>query len=106
MGVAAPAPPRSRGVLIFLIVATIVFGLSLFPAAMAVMMSPMAFDAGESAQAWTFVLAVWTYPVLVIIGLIAAWIFYAGRFYKTAVVCSLLPLADVLFIAALFTVWS
>jgi hypothetical protein len=89
------APPpvrRSRGVRIYLIVATVLFGLSLLPAAMAALMSPMAFDAGESQEAWTFVLLVWASPVLVILGLLAAWILYAARACRTAVAISLLPL--------------
>ncbi len=100
------APRRSRGVMIFLIVATVLFGLSLLPAAMAVMMSPMAFDAGESREAWTFVLSVWAYPVLVILGLLMAWIFYTARAYRTAIAFSLLPLLDVAVLVALFFVWT
>ena len=91
----APTPSRPRGVLIYLIVATIVFGLSLLPAALAVMMSPMAFDAGQSREAWTLVILVWAYPVLVIAGLLAAWILYSFKAYRTAVAVSLLPLLDV-----------
>ena len=91
-----PSPPaRRRGVLIFLIVATIVFGLSLLPAAMAVLMSPMAFDAGPSREAWTMAIIIWAYPVLVILGLLLAWILYASRSYRTAILCCLLPLLDV-----------
>jgi hypothetical protein len=105
IAVPAPSPPRRRGTLVFLIVATIVFGLSLLPAAMFVLVSPMAFDSGESKEAWTFVLAVWAYPVLVLVGLIAAWIFYAVRLYRTAVVFSLLPLLDVAFLAVMFAAW-
>ena len=100
----APTPSRPRGVLIFLIVATIVFGLSLLPAAMAVMMSPMAFDAGQSREAWTLVVLVWAYPVLVIVGLVVAWILYAFKAYRTAIAFSLLPLLDVAAFAVLFVV--
>jgi hypothetical protein len=103
----APAPARrSRGVLIYLIVATIVFGLSLLPAAMAAMMSPMAFDSGESPEAWTLVLLVWSYPVLVLVGLLVAWILYASRAYRTAIAFSLLPLLGVAALAVLFAVWG
>ena len=92
----APTPsPRSRGVLIYLIVATILFGLSLIPAAMGVLMSPMVFDAGESREAWSMAIIIWAYPVLVILGLLLAWILYASRSYRTAILCSLLPLLDV-----------
>ncbi|HEY7215472.1 MAG TPA: hypothetical protein VIC28_12630 [Thermoanaerobaculia bacterium] len=101
-----PPPRRSRGVRIYLIVATALFGLSLLPAAMAALMSPMAFDAGESREAWTFVLLVWAYPVLVILGLLAAWILYAARAYRTAIAASLLPLLDGAALAALFMIWG
>ena len=98
MDTAQPAPtpsPRSRGVRIYLIVATILFGLSLLPAAMAVLMSPMAFDAGASREAWTMAIIIWAYPVLVILGLLLAWILYAARSYRAAIAASLLPLLDV-----------
>ncbi|MFP5287984.1 MAG: hypothetical protein ACLGI9_19765 [Thermoanaerobaculia bacterium] len=102
-----PAPARrSRGVLIYLIVATILFGLSLLPAAMAAMMSPMAFDAGESPEAWALVLLTLSYPVLVLLGLLVAWILYARRAYRTAIAFSLLPLLNVAALAVLFTVWG
>jgi hypothetical protein len=92
---APPPAPRSRGALIYLIVATILFGLSLLPAAMGLIMSPMAFDAGFSRTAWTIVILVWSYPVLVLVGLLVAWILYKARSYRAAVAFSLLPLLDV-----------
>jgi len=42
-------------------------------------LSVMAFDSGESSQAWTFVIAVWSYPIWPIGFTIAAWISYARR---------------------------
>ena len=103
----APAPAsRTRGVRIYLIIATIVFGLSLLPAALAVLVSPMAFDAGESREAWAFVITVWTYPVLVLLGLLGAWILYARRAYRAAIAFSLLPLLAVAAFAVLFFVWQ
>jgi hypothetical protein len=103
---APPPARRSRGVLIYLIIATVVFGLSLLPAAMAVIMSPMAFDAGESRQVWTLVLLLWAYPVLVILSLLAAWILFAVRAHRTAIAVSLLPLLDGIVLAALFMSWG
>lgn len=101
----APTPaPRSRGVRIYLIVATIFLVLSLLPAAMAVLVSPMAFDAGPSRQVWSLAIIVWAYPVLVILGLVVAWILYAARAYRTSVAFSLLPLLDVVALVVLFVV--
>lgn len=85
---------RRQGVLTYLIVATILFGLSLLPAAVGAMMSLMAFDTGPSRMAWTFVILVWAYPALVILGLLLAWIFYAAKAHRAAIACSLLPLLD------------
>jgi hypothetical protein len=47
-------------------------------------LSVMAFDSGESPQVWTFVIAVWSYPVWPIAFAIAAWIAYARKKDKTA----------------------
>ena len=97
---------RSRGALIYLIIATAVLGLSLLPAAMAVMFSPMAFDSGQSAQTWTLVLLVWAYPVLVVLGLLAGWVLYAIRAYRTSVALTLLPLLDAVVLAVFFMLWG
>lgn len=86
---------RRQGVLAYLIVATILFGLSLIPAAVGSLMSLMAFDTGPSRMAWTWVILVWAYPALVILGLLLAWILYAARAHRAAIACTLLPLLDV-----------
>lgn len=95
-----PAPAsRRQGVLVYLIVATILFGLSLIPASVGALMSLMAFDTGPSRMAWTVVSLAWAYPALVILGLLLAWIFYAIRANRAAIACSLLPLLDFVAIA-------
>ena len=42
-------------------------------------LSVMAFDSGVSAEAWAFVIAVWSYPIWPIGFAIAAWITYARK---------------------------
>jgi hypothetical protein len=42
-------------------------------------LSVMAFDSGVSAEAWTFVIIVWSYPIWPIAFAIASWIAYARK---------------------------
>jgi hypothetical protein len=42
-------------------------------------LSVMAFDSGVSTEAWTFVIAVCSYPIIPLILIIIAWIAYAKR---------------------------
>ena len=42
-------------------------------------LSFMAFDSGESPQAWAFVITVWSYPIFPILMAIGTWIAYARR---------------------------
>jgi len=42
-------------------------------------LSVMAFDSGVTAEAWTIVIAVWSYPIIPLILIIIAWIAYAKR---------------------------
>lgn len=101
----APTPvSRRQAVLTYLIVATILFGLSLIPASVGALMSLMAFDTGPSRIAWTMVSLAWAYPALVILGLLLAWIFYAVKAHRAAIACSLLPLLDFVAIAVFWMV--
>jgi hypothetical protein len=95
--------PRSK-TLVYLIVVTVVLGLSLVPAAMGVLMSPMAFDAGVSAAAWSFVGIVLAYPVLVLIALTGAWIAYARGRHRGAILFTLLPALDLVALGIFFAV--
>jgi hypothetical protein len=56
-------------------------------------LSVMAFDSGVTTEAWTIVIAVWSYPVIPIILVIAAWIAYARRKNTSAAVLSGLSFA-------------
>lgn len=42
-------------------------------------LSVMAFDSGVSKEAWTFVILVWSYPLVPLALTITAWIAYAKR---------------------------
>ena len=53
-------------------------------------LSVMAFDSGQSAQAWLFVGLVWAYPLVPLVLAIAAWIAFAFRKNTLAVVLSTL----------------
>ncbi len=70
----------SRGpVLIWLIVSQLIALASLVFWLLVAGLSVMAFDSGVSAEAWTFVIAVWSYPIWPISFAIASWIAYARK---------------------------
>ncbi len=77
---ATPLPvPRRRGLLIRLVVATIV-GLLLFGVSIPfALTSFMVFDAGETTLAWIEFTVAWLVPLVLILGLIVAWISFAAR---------------------------
>jgi cytochrome bd-type quinol oxidase subunit 2 len=57
---------------------------SLFFWLLAAGLSVMAFDSGETQQAWNFVIAVWAYPIWPLVFVIASWVAYARRKDKLA----------------------
>ena len=74
------APPSKRtGLTIWMILSQILAVLSLIPWLLMAGLSVMAFDSGVTAEAWAVVIAVWSYPILPILLVIAAWIAYARR---------------------------
>ncbi len=99
MDVAQPVPPvperGRRATRILLIVATVLYGLSLVPAAFMVMMSPMMFDAGPSPEVWTMFGLVVGYPVLVLVTIVLGWVLFAYKKYRAALIVSLLPILEV-----------
>ena len=91
-----PVPEKGRGTTkVLLIVATVLYGLSLLPAAMMVLMSPMMFDSGESPKLWTIFGLVVGYPVLVLLTLVVAWVLFVKKKYRAALIVSLLPILEV-----------
>lgn len=72
--------PRSRtGLLIWMVVSQLLMLGSLLIWLLVAGLSVMAFDSGVTAEAWTVVIAVWSYPIIPIVLVIAAWIAYARR---------------------------
>jgi hypothetical protein len=74
----APQPKRT-GLVIWMIVSQLLTLGSLAIWALVAGLSVMAFDGGVTTEAWVFVLLVWSYPVIPLILVIAAWISFAKR---------------------------
>lgn len=80
-----PNPLSSRKpILIWLIISQVLALASLFFWLVMAGLSVMAFDSGESPEAWAFVIAVWSYPIWPIVFAITAWIAYARKKDKLA----------------------
>ena len=89
-------PEKRRGTTrVLLIVVTVLYVLSLLPAGMLVITSPMIFDAGESPKLWTIFGLVVGYPVLVLLTLVVAWVLFVKKKYRAALIVSLLPILEV-----------
>jgi len=84
--------PR-KGLLIWMIVSQVLALLSLVIWLLMAGLSVMAFDSGVSLEAWTFVIVVWSYPIIPIVLVIFAWRAYAKRRNKLAAVLSGLSFA-------------
>jgi hypothetical protein len=74
-----PKPASRNPILIWLIVSQIMAAASLIFWLLVAGLSVMAFDSGVSAEAWTFVIIVWSYPIWPIAFTIASWIAYARK---------------------------
>ena len=85
-----------RPILIWLIVSQLLALASLFFWLFAAGISVMAFDSGVTPEAWTFVIAVWSYPIWPIIFTIAAWVAYARKKDRLAGVLTTLTFLPVL----------
>jgi len=98
--------PASRTpILVWLIVSQLLAVASLIFWLFAAGISVMAFDAGVTAEAWTFVIAVWSYPIWPIAFTLAAWIAYARKKDRLAAVLTTLTFLPVL-VLILFIVLS
>jgi len=86
-------PKRSIVTLIWLIVSQLMALASLLFWALVAGLSVMAFDEGPSPEAWTFVLAVWAYPLFPLVMAIGAWIAFAFRKNRPAAILSGLSFA-------------
>ena len=74
-----PKSTSRRPVLIWLIVSQLLALLSLVFWLLAAGLSVMAFDWGVTREAWTIMIAVWSYPIWPLVFTIAAWIAYARK---------------------------
>jgi uncharacterized membrane protein len=72
-------PERSIGTLIWLIASQLIALGSLWIWVLAAGLSVMAFDEGQSPEAWRMVLTVWAYPLFPLVMAIGAWIAFARR---------------------------
>jgi hypothetical protein len=88
-------PKRSVVTLIWLIVSQLLAAGTLFFWALAAGLSAMAFDSGDSPEAWRMVLTVWAYPLFPLIMAIGAWIAFAFRKNWLAAILSGLSFAPV-----------
>lgn len=89
-------PASRKPVLIWLFASQSLAAASLVFWVMAAGRSVMAFDSGETPEAWNFVIAVWAYPIWPIVFTIAAWIAYARKKDKLAAVLTTLTFLPVL----------
>lgn len=80
---------------IYLIISSIVWFFSLFPALFMAMFSPMLFDApGSESSFWTIAIssAMLSYPLVTILSIIFCWVFFVKKKLKASLVVSLAPL--------------
>ena len=94
-------PKRSIGALIWLIISQLMAVGSLAFWALVAGLSVMAFDSGQSTQAWTLVIAVWAYPLFPLVMAIGAWIAFAFRKNRLAAILSGLTFAPAALLYAL-----
>ncbi|HAV76935.1 MAG TPA: hypothetical protein DCX53_06225, partial [Anaerolineae bacterium] len=81
-------PPKRTALLVWMILSQLFALGSLVIWLLVAGLSVMAFDQGSTPEAWTFVLAVWSYPIIPLILVIGAWIAYAKRRNKLAAILS------------------
>ena len=71
--------PRRTGLIIWMIVAQVLTVASLSFWLLVAGLSFMAFDGGNTSEAWTTVILIWSYPLFPIIASIIAWVAFAKR---------------------------
>lgn len=99
------AKPQSRwAVLVWMIVEQLLAVGSLVIWVLAAGLSVMAFDSGPTSEAWRFVIAVWSYPIVPLVLNIGAWIAFALRCNILAVI--LITLAFLPPVVLAIVVWA
>lgn len=96
--------PSRKPILIWLIISQVLAVASLFFWLLMAGLSVMAFDSGVSTEAWTFVIAVWSYPIWPIVFSIAAWIAYARKKDRLAGVLTTFTFLPVLVLIAVIVI--
>lgn len=107
MNTDTPARPRSRGLRAWLIVESVLALPAIALGAVMALMSPMMFDApGSTSNPPVILLFVSTlsFPVVCLLGMIAAWVTFGMRQNRGAFWLSLLPVLPIL-TAAIAVVW-
>lgn len=102
--VAEAKPPRSRKVMWWLIIDTILSALAIVPIGIMGMMSVMASDAGVNDAIMAFIFVGLTFPIAVALSPILAWIAWFLRHERLAVILSLIPALWVIAFIVIFTV--
>ena len=77
------ARPRRLGK--FLRIATVLGVIVGIGSVVPLLMSFMVFDAGETRQAWTLFIVIWSLPIVMLGALAAAWIAYGARAFKICI---------------------
>ena len=91
-----PATRSRKPILIWLIASQVLALASLVFWLLMAGLSVMAFDSGATTEAWTFVIAVWSYPIWPIIFTVAAWIAYARKKDRLAAILTTFTFLPVL----------
>ena len=88
-----PVEKPRTGLVIWMIVSQILALFSLVIWLLVAGLSVMAFDSGVSVEAWTFVIVVWSYPIIPLVLVIGSWIAFARRKNRLAAILSGLSFA-------------
>ena len=85
--------PKRTGLVVWMIVSQLLMVASLLIWLLVAGLSVMAFDSGVTAEAWTVVIIVWSYPIIPLVLVIASWIAFVRRRNRLAAVLSGLSFA-------------
>ena len=96
-----PVSRSRKPILIWLILSQVLALLSLIVWLVVAGLSVMAFDSGVSTEAWTFVIAVWSYLIWPLGFAIAAWVAYARKKDRLAGVLTIFTFLPVLVLIVL-----
>ena len=103
---AQPSAQSRRPILIWLILSQVLALASLVFWLLIAGLSVMAFDSGVTTEAWTFVIAVWSYPIWPLAFAIAAWIAYARTKDRLAGILTTLTFLPVLVLILILVISS